>query len=109
MVRFLRGQILICTIFCLVCAAASAARHSTEAKAAQSNASSSSSTKVLTGQEAFTDAAHESPGTRRHLTVKDLPGPNEKESVDNGARMEFNAELRHLMRFHDFVITEKQN
>ncbi len=30
---------------------------------------------VLTGQAAFTDAAHESPGTRRHLTVADLPGP----------------------------------
>jgi glucose/arabinose dehydrogenase len=40
--------------------------------------------KVLTGQAAFTDALHESPGTRRHLTVADLPGPKEFESVDNG-------------------------
>jgi glucose/arabinose dehydrogenase len=39
---------------------------------------------VLTGQAAFTDAAHESPGTRRHLTVADLPAPNPSESVDNG-------------------------
>ena len=30
---------------------------------------------VLTGQAAFTDAAHEAPGTRRHLTAADLPGP----------------------------------
>ena len=30
---------------------------------------------MLTGQAAFTDAAHESPGTRRHLTVADLPAP----------------------------------
>ena len=39
---------------------------------------------VLTGQAAFTDAAHESPGTRRHLTVADLPEPAPEQSVDNG-------------------------
>ena len=39
---------------------------------------------VLTGQAAFTDAAHEAPGIRRHLTVADLPAPNPSESVDNG-------------------------
>lgn len=39
---------------------------------------------VLTGQAAFTDAAHESPGTRRHLTVADLPAPAPEQSVDNG-------------------------
>jgi glucose/arabinose dehydrogenase len=39
---------------------------------------------VLTGQAAFTDAAHESPGIRRHLTVADLPAPAPQESVDNG-------------------------
>ena len=46
-----------------------------------------SSTKhiVLTGQDAFTDAAHESPGTRRHLTVADLPEPMPEQSVDNHA------------------------
>ncbi|UWZ86559.1 PQQ-dependent sugar dehydrogenase [Occallatibacter riparius] len=43
--------------------------------------------KVLTGQNAFTDAAHESPGTRRHLTTADLPGPKPDESVDNGTNM----------------------
>jgi glucose/arabinose dehydrogenase len=86
MYRFLRSQILICTFFCLVSAGASAARHSAEAKTAQSK-SSAQTTKVLTGQDAFTDAAHESPGIRRHLTVNDLPGPNQKESVDNGASM----------------------
>lgn len=42
---------------------------------------------VLTGQNAFTDAAHESPGTRRHLTTADLPGPKPDESVDNGVNM----------------------
>jgi glucose/arabinose dehydrogenase len=42
---------------------------------------------VLTGQAAFTDALHESPGTRRHLTVGDLPGPRQDESVDNGPRV----------------------
>jgi glucose/arabinose dehydrogenase len=76
---FLRRQILICTIFCLVSIAASAARHSTESKStAQQNPN------VLTGQSAFTDAAHESPGTRRHLTVNDLPAPAQDQSVDNG-------------------------
>jgi glucose/arabinose dehydrogenase len=39
---------------------------------------------VLTGQAAFTDAAHEFPGIRRHLTVADLPAPAPEESVDNG-------------------------
>jgi glucose/arabinose dehydrogenase len=39
---------------------------------------------VLTGQAAFTDAAHEVPGTRRHLTVADLPAPAPDQSVDNG-------------------------
>jgi len=39
---------------------------------------------VLTGPAAFTDAAHESPGIRRHLTVADLPVPKPDESVDNG-------------------------
>ena len=39
---------------------------------------------VLTGKDAFTDAAHESPGTRRHLTAADLPSPSPQESVDNG-------------------------
>jgi glucose/arabinose dehydrogenase len=39
---------------------------------------------VLTGQAAFTDAAHESPGVRRHLTVADLPDPAPDQSVDNG-------------------------
>jgi glucose/arabinose dehydrogenase len=42
---------------------------------------------VLKGQNAFTDAAHESPGTRRHLTTADLPAPAPDQSVDNGADM----------------------
>jgi glucose/arabinose dehydrogenase len=42
---------------------------------------------VLTGQSAFTDAAHESPGTRRHLTTADLPGPAPEQSVDNGPKV----------------------
>ncbi|HEX8811455.1 MAG TPA: PQQ-dependent sugar dehydrogenase, partial [Terracidiphilus sp.] len=42
---------------------------------------------VLTGQAAFTDAAHESPGIRRHLTAADLPAPAPQESVDNGPTM----------------------
>jgi glucose/arabinose dehydrogenase len=49
--------------------------------------SQSASKPVLTGQDAFTDAAHESPGTRRHLTTADLPGPKPEESVDNGPNM----------------------
>ncbi|MGA2834243.1 MAG: sorbosone dehydrogenase family protein [Terracidiphilus sp.] len=42
---------------------------------------------VLTGQAAFTDAAHEFPGIRRHLTVADLPAPAPGQSVDNGPTM----------------------
>ena len=39
---------------------------------------------TLSGPSAFTDAAHESPGIRRHLTVADMPAPAPNESVDNG-------------------------
>jgi glucose/arabinose dehydrogenase len=39
---------------------------------------------VLTGQAAFTDAFHESPGIRRDVTWADLPAPAPNESVDNG-------------------------
>jgi glucose/arabinose dehydrogenase len=42
---------------------------------------------MLTGQAAFTDAAHEAPGIRRHLTVADLPAPAPDQSVDNGAHV----------------------
>ena len=54
--------------------------------AASGPAASDSSTKppVLTGQAAFTDASHEAPGIRRHLTVADLPEPMPDQSVDNG-------------------------
>ena len=50
-------------------------------------ATSSAQQPVLTGQSAFTDAAHESPGTRRHLTLADLPEPAPDQSVDNGAHV----------------------
>jgi glucose/arabinose dehydrogenase len=49
--------------------------------------SQSGKQEVLTGQNAFTDAAHESPGTRRHLTTAELPAPAPDQSVDNGADM----------------------
>jgi glucose/arabinose dehydrogenase len=51
---------------------------------AQSQDAPSISSPVLTGQAAFTDAAHESPGIRRHLTAADLPAPAPEQSVDNG-------------------------
>jgi glucose/arabinose dehydrogenase len=43
-----------------------------------------SDTPTLTGKSAFTDYSKESPGTRRKVTVADLPAPNPSESVDNG-------------------------
>jgi glucose/arabinose dehydrogenase len=54
------------------------------ARAADSPAKPASQHPVLTGQAAFTDALHESPGIRRHLTVADLPAPAPEQSVDNG-------------------------
>jgi glucose/arabinose dehydrogenase len=42
---------------------------------------------ALTGQAAFTDYLHESPGTLRHVTAADLPAPNPSESVDNGPKV----------------------
>ena len=42
------------------------------------------SSATITGQAAFTDYSQEHPGTRRKITVADLPEPKEDESVDNG-------------------------
>lgn len=73
--RFRRTPALVCILAFLTCLAAQA----------QAAKKSTPAHPVLTGQAAFTDAAHESPGTRRHLTVADLPAPAEDQSVDNGA------------------------
>jgi glucose/arabinose dehydrogenase len=78
MLRFLRTQALNCTIFCLVSIAAIGIAKKVPTPQATPAAP------VLTGQAAFTDAAHESPGTRRHVTVNDLPAPAPDQSVDNG-------------------------
>ena len=42
---------------------------------------------TLTGQAAFTDYQHEAPGTRRKVSVGDLPAPAPDQSVDNGAHL----------------------
>src|SRR3954447_5943202 len=39
---------------------------------------------VVTGQAAFADYSQQHPGTRRKITVADLPQPKPDESVDNG-------------------------
>jgi glucose/arabinose dehydrogenase len=44
-------------------------------------------TKVVTGQNAFTDYKEESPGTVRKITVADLPQPYATKSVDNGPHL----------------------
>ena len=82
MIRFLRTQALMCVVFCLFSIIAVIA-----VAAKKSSPSPEQSGPVLTGQEAFTDAAHESPGIRRHLTVADLPAPAPDQSVDNGPSM----------------------
>ena len=73
--RFLRISALFAALLLLSCP---------DARAAQTPARSAPKHPVLTGQAAFTDAMHESPGTRRHVTVADLPGPAPEQSVDNG-------------------------
>jgi glucose/arabinose dehydrogenase len=57
------------------------------ARAADTPTKSTPQKTVLTGHAAFTDAAHEAPGIRRHLTVADLPAPAPEESVDNGPKL----------------------
>ena len=47
-------------------------------------ADSQSHTPTLTGKAAFTDYSQEKPGTRRRLSVADLPEPYATPSVDNG-------------------------
>ncbi len=42
---------------------------------------------VHTGQDAFRDCNQQKPGERVHLTLKDLPEPNQDESVDNGPHL----------------------
>jgi glucose/arabinose dehydrogenase len=85
MIRFLRTQALICAIFSLISIAVAAGAVAAGKKALSPPQSSSGS--VLTGQAAFTDAAHESPGIRRHVTIADLPAPAPDQSVDNGPSM----------------------
>ena len=75
MSRTVRISIFACLIALLLPFAGYAAKAPTKATHGQT---------VLSGQAAFTDAAHEFPGTRRHLTVADLPGPEPAQSVDNG-------------------------
>jgi glucose/arabinose dehydrogenase len=72
--RFLATSALLCPIACFALASCSAQRPADTAE----------EKKTLTGQAAFTDALHQSPGTRRHLTAADLPAPAEDQSVDNG-------------------------
>jgi glucose/arabinose dehydrogenase len=73
--RFLRTSALI---FAMACLSPFAARAAADA------ADSPAEHKVLSGQAAFTDAAHQSPGIRRHVTAADLPAPAPDQSVDNG-------------------------
>jgi glucose/arabinose dehydrogenase len=42
---------------------------------------------TITGNAAFTDYSQESPGTRRKITVADLPAPYATQSVDNGPKL----------------------
>ena len=44
-------------------------------------------TPTITGKAAFADYSKQVPGTRRKITVADLPEPNPVESVDNGAHI----------------------
>ena len=71
--RFLGISAFACSLLLLPSLAARAADNSSGTKHP-----------VLTGQAAFTDALHESPGIRRHLTWADLPAPAPEQSVDNG-------------------------
>jgi glucose/arabinose dehydrogenase len=73
--RFLRNSAFACTLALMTGLAVLAADPPVKAATDQP---------VLTGQAAFTDAFHESPGIRRHLTWADLPAPAPNESVDNG-------------------------
>jgi glucose/arabinose dehydrogenase len=75
--RFLGITSLACTLGCLPAISASTAERTLALAQTDTR-------HVLTGQGAFTDAAHQSPGIRRHLTVADLPGPAPEQSVDNG-------------------------
>jgi glucose/arabinose dehydrogenase len=74
-------------IVCLVPATLVATSAFVATPSATSGATADSAKPALTGQAAFTDYLHESPGTRRHVTVADLPAPDPAESVDNGAHM----------------------
>src|SRR5271154_5273027 len=82
MIRFFRIPTLICTFALLIRLQSNAAEPGSGAAAPAADAPQHQS--VLTGQAAFTDALHEAPGVRRHLTVADLPGPAPEQSVDNG-------------------------
>lgn len=73
------------TIFCLSSSTLLMTSAFAAAPAAKPAADTAKTT--LTGQAAFTDYLHEAPGTRRKVTVADLPAPDPSESVDNGAHI----------------------
>ena len=70
MIRIHKASALLCSAVLVTCCAAEFAIESNSA--------------VLTGKAAFTDVTKESPGTRRHLTVADLPDPAPEQSAVNG-------------------------
>jgi len=81
--RLLPIAVFACSLAPLPCLHAESAALAV-APAASSAPAPAADQPVLTGQAAFTDALHESPGTRRHLTWADLPAPAPDQSVDNG-------------------------
>jgi glucose/arabinose dehydrogenase len=84
MSRFFVSCIFLCALALSACHGSKPGASTGTSTDSAEPAVSASSGGVLTGQNAFTDAAHESPGIRRHLTAADLPGPMPEQSVDNG-------------------------
>jgi hypothetical protein len=70
LIRIHKASALLCSAVLVTCCAAQFANESNSA--------------VLTGKAAFTDVTKESPGTRRNLTVADLPDPAPEQSAVNG-------------------------
>jgi glucose/arabinose dehydrogenase len=82
-----RSRFFRIAILCLVPAALLATSAFVATPIAKPSSGADTAKPALTGQAAFTDYLHESPGTRRHVTVADLPAPDPAESVDNGAHI----------------------
>ena len=83
----MRGVAVVGTVVAMAGAWGGCAAAIAQPKESVPGGGGGSGTETRTGKDAFGDWTSDAPGVRRHITVNDLPRPNETKSSDNGPRM----------------------